>query len=204
MRLAVLRRRQAAAPDGPPAAFLFLGAWMCCFHFMYYDALLGALVPVPAVHRAAPLPVAALGRAGPGAREPPRGRTVVAYHRPTLPAGLPPPVTMDIATARGLDAQPHGSQRCLMLLVIHYVFPMLGWGDHWVSPGTRFSCGCVGCGAVGNGCGTARRWRRAGTTASRRSPPSMLIGGRRGERNGEAAPPDKDSIRPALPADDAS
>ena len=43
VRLAVLRRRQAVAPDGPPAAFLFLGAWICCFHFMYYDALLGAL-----------------------------------------------------------------------------------------------------------------------------------------------------------------
>ncbi len=43
VRVAVLRRRQSAAPDGPPAAFLCLGAWMCCFHFMYYDALLGAL-----------------------------------------------------------------------------------------------------------------------------------------------------------------
>ena len=43
VRLAVLRRRQAAASDGPSAAFLFLGAWMSCYHFMYYDALLAAL-----------------------------------------------------------------------------------------------------------------------------------------------------------------
>ena len=40
----VLRRRaQARAPTGPPAAFLFLGAWLCCYHFMYYDVLLTAL-----------------------------------------------------------------------------------------------------------------------------------------------------------------
>ncbi|MFI4983235.1 MAG: hypothetical protein ACHQIO_23020, partial [Nevskiales bacterium] len=43
VRLAVLRRKQATTPDGPPATFLFLGAWMCCFHFMYYDILLTAL-----------------------------------------------------------------------------------------------------------------------------------------------------------------
>jgi hypothetical protein len=34
-------RRQVLA--GPPAAFLLLGGWMSCFHFMYYDVLLTAL-----------------------------------------------------------------------------------------------------------------------------------------------------------------
>ena len=29
--------------SGPPAAFLLLGAWLSCFHFMYYDVLLAAL-----------------------------------------------------------------------------------------------------------------------------------------------------------------
>jgi hypothetical protein len=28
---------------GPEPAFLLLGAWLCCFHFMYYDVLLAAL-----------------------------------------------------------------------------------------------------------------------------------------------------------------
>jgi hypothetical protein len=43
VRLAVLRKEQARATTGPPAAFLLLGAWLCCFHFMYYDVLLAAL-----------------------------------------------------------------------------------------------------------------------------------------------------------------
>jgi hypothetical protein len=43
VRLAVLRPGQARAVTGPPAAFLLLGAWLCCYHFMYYDVLLTAL-----------------------------------------------------------------------------------------------------------------------------------------------------------------
>jgi hypothetical protein len=42
-RLAVLRRREVRNLVGIPAAFLFLGAWLGCFHFMYYDILLTAL-----------------------------------------------------------------------------------------------------------------------------------------------------------------
>ncbi len=41
--LAWLRPIQARAVRGPAPAFLLLGAWMCCFHFMYYDVLLTAL-----------------------------------------------------------------------------------------------------------------------------------------------------------------
>ncbi len=43
LTLALWRRAEARATTGPPAAFLFLGAWFCCFHFMYYDVLLTAL-----------------------------------------------------------------------------------------------------------------------------------------------------------------
>jgi arabinofuranan 3-O-arabinosyltransferase len=43
VRLAVVRKEQARAVTGPPAAFLLLGAWLCCYHFMYYDVLLAAL-----------------------------------------------------------------------------------------------------------------------------------------------------------------
>ena len=43
VRLAVQRRREARAASGPAAAFLLLGAWMSCYHFMYYDVLLAAL-----------------------------------------------------------------------------------------------------------------------------------------------------------------
>jgi arabinofuranan 3-O-arabinosyltransferase len=41
--LAVARREQARAVTGPAAAFVLLGAWLSCFHFMYYDVLLAAL-----------------------------------------------------------------------------------------------------------------------------------------------------------------
>jgi hypothetical protein len=41
--VAVWRRRDPAAGDGPAAAFLCLGAWLSCLHFMYYDVLLASL-----------------------------------------------------------------------------------------------------------------------------------------------------------------
>jgi hypothetical protein len=41
--LSILRKEQSRAVTGPPAAFLLLGAWMSCYHFMYYDILLTAL-----------------------------------------------------------------------------------------------------------------------------------------------------------------
>jgi hypothetical protein len=41
--LALWRPKQAKQPTGVPAGFLLLGAWLTCFHFMYYDILLTAL-----------------------------------------------------------------------------------------------------------------------------------------------------------------
>ena len=41
--LALWRWRRPAGVDGPAVAFLMLGAWLGCFHFMYYDTLLAAL-----------------------------------------------------------------------------------------------------------------------------------------------------------------
>jgi hypothetical protein len=43
VRLTLIRNHPASAPAGPAAAFLLLGAWFCCYHFMYYDVLLTAL-----------------------------------------------------------------------------------------------------------------------------------------------------------------
>lgn len=36
-------RRAARQTEGPAAAFVFLGAWLSCYHFIYYDTLLAAL-----------------------------------------------------------------------------------------------------------------------------------------------------------------
>lgn len=41
--LSILRNEQSRALTGPPAAFVLLGAWLSCYHFMYYDVLLTAL-----------------------------------------------------------------------------------------------------------------------------------------------------------------
>jgi hypothetical protein len=41
--LAVARRRQSRTAQGPIPAFVLLGMWLCCFHFMYYDMLLAVL-----------------------------------------------------------------------------------------------------------------------------------------------------------------
>jgi len=43
VRLTLLRRREARAIRGPAAAFVLLGAWLSCYHFIYYDVLLAAL-----------------------------------------------------------------------------------------------------------------------------------------------------------------
>jgi hypothetical protein len=40
VRLIAVRGRDARATAGPGAAFLLGSAWLCCFQFMYYDALL--------------------------------------------------------------------------------------------------------------------------------------------------------------------
>jgi hypothetical protein len=41
--LAWHQRRRTAALDGPAATFVLLGAYLSCYHFMYYDALLASL-----------------------------------------------------------------------------------------------------------------------------------------------------------------
>jgi hypothetical protein len=43
VRLALLRRDPARAVRGPGAAFVLLGAFLSCYHFIYYDVLLAAL-----------------------------------------------------------------------------------------------------------------------------------------------------------------
>src|SRR5262249_6102378 len=45
LRLAALRWKQLRPATGPAAALVLLAAWLCCFHFMYYDVLL-TILPV--------------------------------------------------------------------------------------------------------------------------------------------------------------
>jgi len=41
--IALWKRRAVQADDGPAAMFVLLGAWLSCFHFMYYDTFVAAL-----------------------------------------------------------------------------------------------------------------------------------------------------------------
>src|SRR5262249_42988465 len=107
--------RRVEGGDGPGAAFVLLGAWLSCFHFMYYDSLLaalpvGLLFPRPGQYWAlrfwprsrAPLPAGLdLTALGPAAlerfRPPPResiAAHLLAYYRPTLGALEPPPAPL--------------------------------------------------------------------------------------------------------------
>jgi hypothetical protein len=88
--VAVLRRRRVQAPVGPGPAFLLLGAWLGCYHFMYYDVLLAAL-PVALLFTeprrylepmlVAVIPLVA-GRLPAGLRR---------YYQPALARACPPP-----------------------------------------------------------------------------------------------------------------
>src|SRR5439155_1690246 len=105
-------------PDGTGTAFVLLGAWLCCFHFMFYDTLLSSLGvfvllqeprrflrPVLLVLSEAPAPLAAYF--GPMLDEPPP-------HRVPVPAG---PRTVAVLNSLTLTL-------VVMLIVIEHVFPL--------------------------------------------------------------------------------
>jgi hypothetical protein len=133
-RLVVLRWRQAArAIDGPPAAVILLGAWMLCYHFMYYDVLLTAL------------PVFLLFT------EPQRYliplRLVIApvrsapddYHRPApLPDKLPllPPMEIEYRSVWVLNRL--APTMVVFLVATQHVFPYVGLGSYWGPPWDTF------------------------------------------------------------------
>jgi len=204
IRLAVLRRKQSAAPDGPPAAFLFLGAWMCCFHFMYYDALLGALglflLFTEPRRYLSPLLVVL----GP-LRNDVAGRTVVAYHQPAVPEALPPPVPLELGPRAVWTLNRMAPTAWLLLLLIHYVFPLLNWGSHWGTPWDTFTLGGVwawsGWQWLRHGEKVATNWGDAEpATAAFDVVPASTV-----EKNGEAGPSSaEESISTSLPADGAS
>jgi hypothetical protein len=93
------RREPRRAITGYPAAFLLLGGWLCCFHFMFYDVVLAAL-PVllllteprrylePAFLAIVPVSQAELA---------PR---LAAYYRPEPAAALPTAIFFSATGAR--------------------------------------------------------------------------------------------------------
>jgi hypothetical protein len=198
IRLAVMRRRPAPAADGPPAAFLFLGAWMCCYHFMYYDALLGSLglfllFTEPRRYLSPLLVVLS------PLRNALAGRSTVAYHQPALPEALPPPVVADLTPRAVWTLNRMAPTAFCLLIVIHYLFPVLELGNHWGPPWDTFALAGVWawCGWqwLRHGDRVATSW---GEDAPGESAFDVVPMGE-AERNGEVTPVDT-----SLPVSDAS
>jgi hypothetical protein len=201
VRLAVLRRKQAAeANDGPPAAFLMLGAWMCCYHFMYYDALLGAvglfLLFTEPRRYLSPLLVA-LARL----RDDDAGRAVVSYHQPDVPEGLPPPVQPRLGPRAVWTLNRMAPSAFALLLLIHYLFPILGWGSQWGTPWDTFTLAGVWAWCawqwLHRGEKVATSWPDAGPAESGLD---VMLAATPG-KNGEVASSADESFSPSLPAD---
>src|SRR5439155_6880842 len=114
--------RQVRPPTGPVAAFLFLGAWMSCYHFMYYEVLLTAL------------PMLLLFTEPRRYLEPillaivPFGKThdSTAYFRPTLPQNYPSPLEAFQGGLRSVAVLNRLAPSLLVLLLaIEHLFPAL-------------------------------------------------------------------------------
>jgi hypothetical protein len=134
VRLAALRRDEARAATGPAPAFLMLGAWMCCYHFMYYDVLLTAL-PVlllftqprrylePVYLVVVPLPGPVLDA------------ELEGYHRARLTHAAPPrPPALRPAYRNIWVVNRVLPNLVLVLLATLWVFPHLGGGGYFGTP----------------------------------------------------------------------
>lgn len=125
VRLVFLRRHQVRALAGPAAAFFLLGAWMSCFHFMYYDVLLTALpvfllITEPRRYLE-PIFLAIMPVSAKGLRE-----EMIDYFQPGWLGDYPPPVPFLEAHARYLWVWNRFVPTFLfVLLVVEHLFPTL-------------------------------------------------------------------------------
>jgi hypothetical protein len=105
---------------------------------MYYDALLGSLglfllfteprrYLSPLLVALAPLRNAVAGPA------------VVGYHQPAVPEALPPPVTVDLTPRAVWTLNRMAPSVFCLLVLIHYLFPVLGLGSQWGTPWDTFA-----------------------------------------------------------------
>jgi hypothetical protein len=126
-------RRGKPATEGPAAAFVLLGAWLSCYHFMYYDALLAALpVCLLLTHPRQFLAVKFLGRSAPPSPE------VLPYYQPCLKE--PPPLPL---LAGGTAPRWVRNSFVLTLLVPLCALPSLSFAIDPTGHGPPFETFCV-------------------------------------------------------------
>ncbi len=133
--LALWRRRQARATTGTAPAFLLLGAWLSCYHFMYYDVLL-ASVPLfllcadpivylrPHVFSLSVVPISATKG----------GDELLTYFRPEPPQSYPP---LPNGLAGGFrQVLVLSSVTLTLILVLYLTYPVIK--NKWVNPAYPF------------------------------------------------------------------
>ncbi len=140
LMLTVLRWRQRRETTGPAPAFLFLGAWMLCYHFMYYDSLLSILpfFLLCAEPRRFLEPILIAFVPLPGGRLP---TDLNSYYRPRLPGEYPSPVPLLPAGHRNWMVLNRMAPTVLLLMIaVEHLFTPLNLGvsvtGYW-SPGPR-------------------------------------------------------------------
>ena len=137
VRLAAFRKEQSRAVTGPPAAFLLFGAWLCCYHFMYYDVLLVALpvfllFPEPGRYlEPLYLVVVPLGGAF--------GARLNGYHGPRRPDALPPrPPLLPLGYRNIWVVNRMFPTLTVLLLLTQPLGPVLGLGGYYGPPWDTF------------------------------------------------------------------
>lgn len=140
LMLTALRWRQRRDTTGPVPAFLFLAAWLLCYHFMYYDSLLSVLpfFLLCAEPRRYLEPILVALVSLPTKRLP---ADLASYYGPSLPGEYPSPVPLLPAGHRHLIILNRMVPSVLLLmLAVEHAFTPLGLGvsvtGYW-SPGTR-------------------------------------------------------------------
>jgi len=123
--LPLVRRREAQAPTGTMAGFLLLGAWLSCFHFMYYDVLLTALALFVLLAEPQRFLEPILFAVTP-VREPPPSE-LSAYYAPRPANQEPPPVPAVQPAHRHVWVLNRLAPNVLLLLLfVEHGFPHIG------------------------------------------------------------------------------
>jgi hypothetical protein len=117
--VALRRRAAVSGVDGYGAAFVAIGAWATCFHFIGYDSLLAAFPVVlllteprrfiqPVLLALAPAP-----------------RTLAAYFAPRPVTGLPPPATVPVTPMTAVVLNSFVLTAVALLILIEQSFGLL-------------------------------------------------------------------------------
>lgn len=121
LAVAFRRPKNVAEAAGPGAAFVQLAAWLCCFHFMYYDSLLAALPLCLLFTR----PWRYLVPRFVG-RKPPPTAEAAPYYQPK-PDGLIPPPVLFIETEVGgrWVANPFPPTLFFLMICLNFLGPII-------------------------------------------------------------------------------